>query len=145
MMQGKLLDVKIEVQEAQKALAGTRLSMKSISKKTLAVIGRGAKTAINRGIRQTLQKRTGALLKTYVYKGNKSGTSGMVRADPKIPNGDDTFRKLYALNYGYSGPVGRAMNKPHSFVQKGEEYLDSGQYMTAVQKLVEKELKKYWG
>lgn len=145
MMQGSLLDIKVTKEYAERALAGTRLSMKTIAKKTLAVIGRGALKAVKSGIRQTLQKRTGALLKTYVYKGNKAGTSGQVRVNPKIKNGDDTFRKVYALNYGYSGPVGRAHNFPHSFVQKGEEYLAGGSYIGEVQKMIDKELKKFWG
>lgn len=138
-MTGELLEVKVTKEAVEKALAGTRLSMKSIRNKTMSVIGRGALKAVKSGIKETLQKRTGALLKSYVYK------KGVVRIDPRIPNGSDTFRKVYTLNYGYSGAVARAHNRPHSFVQRGEEYVKSGGYMGDVQKMVDKELKKYWG
>lgn len=141
---GNFINVECQIQEVQKALEGTNKSLKTISKKTLSVIGKGALKALKGGIQNTLNRRTGALLKAYVYKGNKSGTSGNVRIDPKIPNGDDMFRKVYVLNYGYTGEVHRAWNKPHSFVQCADDYIQNGSYGAEIDKMVQKELDKYW-
>lgn len=140
---GDLLEIDVNAKRVQEALKGTRLSMKTIGKKTFRVIGQGVRQAINKSIRQTTTKRTGALLKAYKYYPTSAG--GIVRVDKNIPNGDDMFRKIYALNYGYSGPVGRARNRPHSFIERGEEYLASGQWVGKLDKMVEKEIKKYWG
>lgn len=138
-----LLEIDVKTEEVQKALAGTRLSMKSIGRKTFSVIGRGVVKAINTAMKATLHKRTGALFKAYKQYPTKSGC--IVRVNKHIKNGADMFKKIYVLNYGYSGPVGRAHNKPHSFIQAGEAYKDSGKWAGELDKMVDKELRKYWG
>lgn len=139
------INVSVDVEKVQEALKGTSKSIKAISRKAMSIIGHGAVKAIKGGIRDTLNKRTGQLLKAYKYYGFKSGTGGIVRTDKKIPNGDDFFKKTYTLNYGYTGNVRRALNKPHSFVERGEEYVNSSGYMSDIEKMVDKELEKWWG
>ena len=134
--------VKADLKEAQDALAGTSKSIASIQRKTLSVIARGTVKAVNVGIRSTLHRRTGELLKAFGYKVHKNGVANVY---PKGENGSAIFPKSYVLNYGYTGPTKRAINKPHSFIQYGEVYADSGAYMPEVERMVNKELEKYWG
>ena len=122
-----MISVEADIAEAQEALSGTS--------KSLAAIVKG-------GIRQTLKSRTGELLKAFRYKVHKNGVANVY---PNGESGSAIFPKAYVLNYGYTGPTKRAINKPHSFVQVGELYAASGSYMQDVRKMIDKELEKYWG
>lgn len=135
-------NVSADISKAQKALSETDKSLSSIQRKTLSIIGRGTVKAIKGGIRTSLKKRTGELLKAYRYKTRKNGTATVY---PNGENGSTIFPKAYVQNYGYEGKTKRAWNKPHNFVQKGEQYANSNSYMNEVEKMIDKELKKYWG
>ena len=50
------------------------------------------------------------------------------------------FPKAMALSYG----TGDGRIKPRGFVQKGSEYVEKGGYDSEIQKLIDKELSKYW-
>lgn len=140
--------VAVEIEEVQKALSGTRKSLKSIQRQVLGTIARGTVKAIKASIQGSdLQKRTGELLKAYRYKVKKSGNEANVF--PKALNSDSSiFPKAMTLSYGHSGKTKRAENweiKPRGFVQDGNKYAESGNYTDDLNKLIEKELKKYWG
>lgn len=128
--------------EVQKALAGTSKSFASIRRKTLSIMARGTVKAINTGIRERLNRRTGELLKAFRFHVKKNGTANVY---PDGESGGKIFPKTFALNFGYDGETKRAYNKPHSFIEIGRTYLESGAYMPDVEKMVSKELEKYWG
>lgn len=131
--------IKADISEAQAALSGTSKSLASISRQTLGVIARGAVATVKKEIRSTTQKRTGELLRAYRYKIKRDGSEANVF--PKALKGNDTiFPKAMALSYGTND--GRI--KPRGFVQKGEDYVDKGGYEPEIQKLIDKELAKYW-
>lgn len=133
--------VEADLKQVQKALEGTAKSLQSIQNKTLSIVARGTIKAVNVGIRTTLKKHTGELLKAFHYKVHKYGEANVY---PNGKSGSSIFPKTYVLNYGYTGKVKRAINKPHSFVEYGEAFAASGAYMPEVQKMIDKELKKYW-
>lgn len=137
-----MITVTTDIEKAKKALEGTSKSLASIQRKTLSIIARGAVKAINEGIRETLEKRTGEFLKAFRYKVRKDGIANVY---PGGESGSPNFPKAYVLNYGYSGPTKRAINRPHGFIQRAEIYGESGAYMPEVEKMIEKELQKYWG
>ena len=136
-----MISISADVTEVQEALSQTAKSLQSIERKTLSIASRGTVKAIKMGIRETLHRRTGGLLKAYKYKVHKEGFSNVY---PNGKSGSDVFPKAFILNYGYKGPTKRAINKPHGFIQKGEIYASNGSYMPEVEKMIQKELEKYW-
>ena len=137
-----MITIEADVQKAQDALAGTSKSLAAIERKTLSIVASGTVKAVKGGIRETLNSRTGELLKAFRYKVHKNGVANVY---PNGESGSAIFPKAYVLNYGYTGPTKRAINKPHSFIQVGELYAASGSYMQDVRKMIDKELEKYWG
>ena len=137
-----MIAIDADVSKAQRALQGTSKSLKSIERKTLSIASRGTVKAIKIAIRGVLKRRTGELLKCYGYKVHKDGVANVF---PKGKTGSKVFPKAYTLNYGYKGKTKRAWNKPHSFIEKGEAFAASGAYMPEVEKMISKELEKYWG
>ena len=137
-----MISVEADIAKAQEALSGTSKSLAAIERKTLSIIAKGTVKAVKGGIRQTLKSRTGELLKAFRYKVHKNGVANVY---PDGESGSAIFPKAYVLNYGYTGPTKRAINKPHSFVQVGELYAASDSYMQDVRKMIDKELEKYWG
>ena len=132
--------VSADVEEVQKALAGTSKSLTAIARQSIAVIARGTVKAIKQEIQSTTERHTGALLKCYGYRIKKDGSSGSVY--PRGVSGSQIFPKVFALNYGTDK---KPNLKPRAFVQKGEQYAQSGTYMSELEKLVEDNLRKYWG
>ena len=131
--------ISADIRGAQEALAGTSKSLLTISRQTLGAIARGTVSVIKKEIGATTEKRTGELLKAYGYKVRRDGAQANVF--PKALRGGDTiFPKAMALSYGTKN--GRLA--PRSFVQKGISYADGGDYEQAVQKLIDRELAKYW-
>lgn len=148
-MADQIINASADIKEVQLALAGTSKSLKSIQKSVLRIAGKETakriRAAINTG---GLQKRTGELSKAYVYKVKKDGNSASVF--PKALTGKDRtiFPKAMTLSYGHDGATKRAKNwhiEPRGFVQAGRQYAESGAYMDEVQKMIDKELEKYWG
>ena len=137
-----MITIEADVQKAQDALAGTSKSLAAIERKTLSIVASGIVKAVKGGIRETLNSRTGELLKAFRCKVHKNGVANVY---PNGESGSAIFPKAYVLNYGYSGPTKRAINKPHGFIQYGELYAESGAYMQDVRKMIDKELQKYWG
>ena len=136
---GAFLSVEADVHGAQKALEGTKKSLKSVRVGVLRIVARGAVKAIKSGIRASgIQRRTGELLKCYHYKVKKNGSE--VNIFPKANGGSRIFPKVYVLNYGLPG----TRHRPYSFIEKGEKYAEENSYDNEINKFIQNELKKYW-
>ena len=87
------------------------------------------------------------MVKGYTYKLKKDGTEANVFPRALTSKDRTIFPKAMTLSYGHEGPTKRAKNwriVPRGFVQRGQQYAESGSYMDEVQKLIDKELDKYW-
>lgn len=138
----------VDVSAVQDALSETSKSLKAIQRDTLRVVARAtAKTVRAAIISSDLHVRTGELRKAYTYKLKRDGTEANVYPRA-LTSGDRTiFPKAMTLSYGHQGPTKRARNwriVPRGFVQRGQQYAENGDYMDEVQKLIDKELDKYW-
>lgn len=144
-----LLNIQTDITEVQEALAGTSKSLKSIQKATLRIAAKGTAKQIKAVINTSdLQKRTGELSKAYVYKVKKDGSEANVYPKALTAKDRTIFPKAMTLSYGHEGPTKRAKSwhiAPRGFVQAGQQYAESGSYMNDVQKMIDKELEKYWG
>lgn len=139
--------IEADVSQVQQALLETSQSMTSIQRQTLGVIARGTVKIIKSAILTTTTQRTGELAKGYRYKIKKDGSEANV-----FPNtdkwGSDIFPKAAVLSYGHEGPTKRAKSftvAPRSFVQSGKAWVDSGGYSSELDKMIDKQLTKFWG
>lgn len=144
----QILATEVDVSAVQNALSETSKSLKSIQRSTLRVVARAtAKTVRAAIISSDLHVRTGELRKAYTYKLKRDGTEANVYPRA-LTSGDRTiFPKAMTLSYGHQGPTKRFRNwriVPRGFVQRGQQYAENGDYMDEVQKLIDKELEKYW-
>lgn len=139
--------IETDVSEVQQALLETSQSMTSIQRQTLGVISRGAVKIIKAAILETTTRRTGELAKGYRYKIKKDGTEANVF--PKTDNwGSAVFPKAAVLSYGHEGPTKRAKSfnvYPRGFVQTGKAWIDSGGYSSDLDKMIDRQLTKFWG
>ena len=138
----------VDVSAVQEALSETSKSLKSIQRSTLRVVASAtAKTVRAAIISSDLHVRTGELRKAYTYKLKRDGSEANVYPRA-LTSGDRTiFPKAMTLSYGHQGPTKRFRNwriAPRGFVQRGQQYAENGDYMDEVQKLIDKELDKYW-
>lgn len=144
----QILATEVDVSAVQDALSETSKSLKSIQRSTLRIVARAtAKTVRAAIISSDLHVRTGELRKAYTYKLKRDGTEANVYPRA-LTSGDRTiFPKAMTLSYGHNGPTKRFRNwriAPRGFVQRGQQYAENGGYMDEVQKLIDKELEKYW-
>lgn len=144
----QILATEVDVSAVQDALSETSKSLKSIQRSTLRIVARAtAKTVRAAIISSDLHVRTGELRKAYTYKLKRDGSEANVYPRA-LTNGDRTiFPKAMTLSYGHQGPTKRFRNwriAPRGFVQRGQQYAENGDYMDEVQKLIDKELEKYW-
>ena len=144
----QILATEVDVSAVQDALSETSKSLKSIQRSTLRIVARAtAKTVRAAIISSDLHVRTGELRKAYTYKLKRDGSEANVYPRA-LTNGDRTiFPKAMTLSYGHQGPTKRFRNwriAPRGFVQRGQQYAENGDYMDEVQKLIDKELDKYW-
>lgn len=142
-----VLGIEADVSGAVKALEGTSKSLKSIERQVVGIVARGGVKAIKSAIRTSgLQRRTGELLKAYRYKVKKSG--GEANIFPKALNSSSTiYPKAMTLSYGHTGPTRRNSRweiLPRCFVQSGREWIESGKYDRDIERMVQKQLDKYW-
>ena len=138
----------VDVSAVQEALSETSKSLRSIQRSTLRVVASAtAKTVRAAIISSDLHVRTGELRKAYTYKLKRDGSEANVYPRA-LTSGDRTiFPKAMTLSYGHQGPTKRFRNwriAPRGFVQRGQQYAENGDYMDEVQKLIDKELEKYW-
>jgi hypothetical protein len=147
-MTGQVIAAPIDVSAVQEALSSTTKSLKSIERSALRVVAKATAKQVRAAIvASDLHNRTGELRKAYVYKVKKDGTSASVF--PKALSGNDRtiFPKAMTLSYGHEGPTKRCRNwriAPRGFVQSGQQYAESGNYMSEIQALIDSELAKYW-
>lgn len=147
-MTGQVIAAQIDVSAVQEALSSTSKSLKSIERSALRVVAKATAKQVRAAIvASDLHNRTGELRKAYVYKVKKDGTSASVF--PKALSGNDRtiFPKAMTLSYGHEGPTKRFRNwriAPRGFVQSGQQYAESGNYMSEIQALIDSELAKYW-
>ena len=147
-MTGQVIAAQIDVSAVQEALSSTSKSLKSIERSALRVVAKATAKQVRAAIvASDLHNRTGELRKAYVYKVKKDGTSASVF--PKALSGNDRtiFPKAMTLSYGHEGPTKRCRNwriAPRGFVQSGQRYAESGNYMSEIQALIDSELAKYW-
>lgn len=145
-MAQQVLNVEADVSGAQEALAETNKSLTSIKKQTVGIIAKGAVRQIKAVVNSTTQKHTGELSKAYRYKVKKDGSEANVY--PKALNSDNTiFPKAMTLSYGHEGRTKRAANwhiRALGFVQSGRAWIESGAYMNDVEKMIDKQLDKFW-
>ena len=137
--------VSADVAEVQKALEGTTKSITSIQRQTLGIIARGTVKAIKAGIAESTTKRTGELLKCYAYRVRKDGSKANVY--PRGSSGAKIFPKVFIQNFGHEGPTKTKKDwrvMPKGFVEKGEQYAESGGYNQDIQKMIDRELAKVW-
>lgn len=147
-------EIKADFSDVQEALSKTSMNMKSISKKVLVQIGKKTTSVVKRQIRNTYSPpskyyvRTGELVKSWGYFADKSGY--MVKIYPRVvysSNHEKRKNRQWAMGLSsilsYGTKDGRI--KPRSFIQSGEQYAESGAYLPEVQKIIDKELSKYWG
>lgn len=148
-MANQIISAQVDIEEVQQALSGTSKSLKSIQKSVLRIAAKGTAKQIKAVINTSdLQKRTGELSKAYVYKVKKDGSEANVYPKALTAKDRTIFPKAMTLSYGHEGPTKRAKSwhiAPRGFVQAGQQYAESGSYMNDVQKMIDKELEKYWG
>lgn len=143
--------IQAEMKDVQEALNKTTLSIPSMNRKFLAVIGKKTAETVKTGIKQTYSppskyyKRTGALLRSWTFHAKKDGSQ--VSVFPRVIATNNNKNRQWAVGLSsilsYGTADGRI--KPRAFIQRGENYASSGAYMQEVQKIVDKELEKYWG
>ena len=144
----QILATEVDVSAVQDALSETSKSLKSIQRSTLRIVARATANTVRAAIISSdLHVRTGELRKAYTYKLKRDGTEANVYPRA-LTSGDRTiFPKAMTLSYGHNGPTKRFRNwriAPRGFVQRGQQYAENGDYMDEVQKLIDKELEKYW-
>lgn len=143
----EFLSVQSDVESVKQALSGIKKKFPQIQRQALIVIARGANKQIKATLKSSLiDKSRKDLLKAQVYKAKKDGSE--VNLYPKALGKRNWAAGLtQIMNYG-SDRVGRGRNgiiKPKSFIQSGEQYIESGAYNKDVEILVQKELDKYFG
>lgn len=138
-MARKAISAQVEVAAVQEALSGTSAGLSAMRGRVLSAAGKGTRQKVNQAIRATTKRRTGELLKAYRYRVKKD--AGQVNIYPrKATKASQVFPKAYTLNYGLEGTA----HVPRGFVERGEAYAENGEYMAEAEKLVQKELDKYW-
>ena len=147
-MTGQVIAAQIDVSAVQEALSSTTKSLKSIERSALRVVAKATAKQVRAAIvASDLNTRTGELRKAYTYKVKRDGTEANVF--PKALSGQDRtiFPKAMTLSYGHEGPTKRCKNwriAPRGFVQKGQQFAESGNYMSEIQAMIDSELAKYW-
>ena len=140
--------VEADINAVQEALKGTAKSMKSIRRQALGIVGRVTAKATRQAVTATTTRRTGELAKAYGYKVAKDGSYVSVWPKDKAvaANNHLVLAKVAVLSYGYDAGHRKG---PHvtarGFVQAGRDVAERGGWEPEMQKMVEKELKKYWG
>lgn len=167
------INIEADIQEVSKALDGTAKSLKSIRKQVLGSAAKGVVKTIKSVIQTGLKKHTGFMYSVYKYKVAKDGSHVSIFPRPKQKSTDTTKKQKASaknlavaitstLNYGntisakkakflfFSDTNGFVKTKSVripgvGFLEAGWNYAGSDRYESEMNKIVEKELKKYWG
>lgn len=145
-MPKEFISVEADISGAQKALAGTSKSLVSIRNQVLGIVGKHAVKAVRQAIRSSgLRKRTGELQKSYIRKLNRRKGEENIYPVSLNDRKKTIFSKAQALSCGAqskSRPKWRITGR--GFAQKGWEAVEKGGYQAEIEKMVQKELGKYW-
>lgn len=147
--QNNWIVVDAEVEAVQKALAGTAKNFTSIQKQALGIIARQGVKTVRQKIKDSIEHKdraTRELQKAYAFRVKKDGSEANIY--PKGAGGSRIFPKAFIQNYGYSGSTARAANwniKPKGFIEQTENILETANFDSELQKMVDKTLAKYWG
>lgn len=166
-MSDNFLTFKSDFSSIQEALKQTSLNEINIQKKILREVGKKAARLVNKKLRATthgngmIAGRYPARL-SFTYHPAKDGTKVSVypkKIEPGRKN-DLTVPVVYSLNYGnriqakrkfltISGKFGFARPKnvqitARHFIDDGENYFNSGAFVSDAQAILNKELDKYW-
>lgn len=149
MARGNWIVVEAQVDEVQKALAGTSKSMRSIQRQAVGIVARKGVRLVRKHIRQAIADRSrskGALAKSYGFRVRKDGSQASIY--PRGEAGSSVFPKAFVNNWGHTGPTKRAAEwkvAPKGFVQRTEEELSSDSFRAELGAMVDKVLRRYWG
>lgn len=160
----------VDAEPVINALKQTAKSVPSITKQMMTVIGKGSAKATNDMLKATTRGRKGFIghrwpydvTRAYTYKATSGGVSVYPKKVDKTRANDLTVPVMATLNYGaeikavkakYLGISGdgyharvKAVRVPGKyFVEAGKRYRDSDKYERDLDKIIEKELKKFWG
>ncbi len=164
-MPKSFLSIEADISAVQEALSGTQKSLKTIRRQTLGIAARGTTKAIKSAVPASMK----TIRKAYSYKVRRDGSSASVYprnvGEAKNKNwivgltvihnygADVSAKKRTGKNAGYlvfqTKDGWRKMKSVHiparSFVEKGEKYAGSDQYISDINAMIQKELAKYWG
>lgn len=170
-MAAYFFNIEANVDEVQNALKGTARSIATIQKMSLRTVASGAAKVINKKLKSVIHG-DGKIKGIYPYKMSSAYRGKIKKGDPDeatiypkgIPGGTLIIPVITTLNYGATINVSRrhkymkfqnrqgewksckSVRIPgRHFIESGEKYLESDAYMNDLSKLVDKELKKYWG
>lgn len=155
-----MVSIQIDTKEVQNALAGTSKSIDSIDKQVLRAVARDVTKKENQEFNSANFKHGKVLLAhRYEYNMKSVFKAGKVKdkmvsiyakkSDANRTN-DITVPILVALSYGATytekGKGGYTHTiAPRGFIQNAEQYAEKNDFSTEAQKIVDKELQKYWG
>lgn len=161
-----MLDIQLDTKGVVQSLTQTGKGIKSIQKQTVGIIAKGYVKEIKRQITATgIKKRTGELGKAYRYKvkgdtatiypasqANGKQAKSLIVAKTGSLNYGTTInvrkgRKFLQVNGGkYFARPKRVSIRGRDFLGRAENlYINNERYTQDVEKMVEKQLKKYWG
>lgn len=161
-----MIDIQIDTKGVEQALSQTAKGVKSIQKQTVGIIAKGYVKEIKRQITATgIKKISGELYKAYRYKvkgdvatiypksqtpGKKANTLIMAKAGTLNYGNTISVRKgrkfLQVSGSGYWARPKRVSIRGRDFLGRAENlYINNERYNADVEKMVEKQLKKYWG
>ncbi len=136
--------VEAEIDAVQEALSSTSKSFTSIQKQALGIIARRGVQFIRRDIKSTIlhsDRSTGELQKSYGFRVKKDGSEANIY--PKGMGGSKIFPKAFTNNYGIK--KGNWEIKPKGFIERTENLLDTNNFESDLQTMVNKVLDRYWG
>ena len=167
-MAKSFISVEADISEVEKALSGTKKSLKTIRRQTLGIMAKGTAKTIKSAIAQSMpQAKT--LKKAYSYKVKKDGSSASVypRNVGEAKNKNWVVGLSVVHNYGATVRAKERKGKnsgylvfqtkdgwrkmksvtlpARGFIEKGESYAQSASYTSDINAMIQKELAKYWG
>lgn len=165
-----MLNVTADINAVADALKQTSKQMPQITNSVMRIIGKGASKEVNRTLKGVIKGRKGKIGRGYDYQVWNSYTYGKPRGGhvAVFPKPMQNSRGLevavmQTLNAGATITPRRGHKYLHikgdgfyalsksiriegkHFVERGENYAEHGDYQIDIDKMIDKELKKFWG
>lgn len=155
--------VVIDIAPVEDALKQTNLNHKKIVKKVLSEVGKKQAKIFNRYIGQSTKKITGELKKAYTYKVKVTDFEEKVTMYARSKGKESIYPKLMTLNYGahikpvtcktliihgdgwWARPISVNIQGRHFLEPAWQSYGAKGDFTEDAQKVIDKELDKFWG